>query len=154
VFWSGGAVHDLGTLPGDRGSEATAINNSGQVVGSSSGPSGIRAVLWTRSGEIQRLGTLPGGRYSQALAINDRGAVVGISGSTLGTRAFLWTAAGGVQDLNGLIPAGAGLVLSAALGINNLGQIVAIGHDDQGLGGHDEHEHNHELPLRVLLLVP
>lgn len=41
-----GTVVDLGNLLGDDGSEARDINNHRQVVGSSYGPRGYRAVLW------------------------------------------------------------------------------------------------------------
>ena len=41
-----GTVVDLGNLLGDEGSEARDINNRKQVVGSSFGPLGTRAVMW------------------------------------------------------------------------------------------------------------
>jgi probable HAF family extracellular repeat protein len=41
-----GTVVDLGNLLGDDGSEARDVNNHKQVVGSSFGPQGTRAVLW------------------------------------------------------------------------------------------------------------
>ena len=50
-----------------------AINNAGDVVGYSKGPSGMRAFLWTKGGGMQELGILPGGNSSRALAINDSG---------------------------------------------------------------------------------
>ena len=44
VLWTkAGNVRDLETLTGDWASEAVALNNSGEVVGSSKGPRGTRA---------------------------------------------------------------------------------------------------------------
>jgi probable HAF family extracellular repeat protein len=45
--WQNGSLTQLGALPGDRWSGATAINDRGQVVGWSTGKSRQRAVLWT-----------------------------------------------------------------------------------------------------------
>jgi probable HAF family extracellular repeat protein len=116
-------MRDLGTLPGDAASEAFAINNSGDIVGYSSGPSGIRAVVWRDGGQlIQPLGSLGGGGadYTLAHAINNRGDIVGVSRTAQGTRAFSWTARFGMQDL-GTLP---GDDSSAAVSVNDAGQIV------------------------------
>ena len=72
-------LHDLGTLPGSDYSEATAINNRGQVVGSSTFSSGPSHAFLYENGTMVDLGTLPGGFTSQALGINDRGQIVGYS---------------------------------------------------------------------------
>ena len=57
-------------------------------------------------------------------------------GQTIGTdgafHAFVYTTAGGMQDLNDLIPTGTGLVLDAADGINDLGQITGSAIDSMG----------------------
>ena len=74
-------ITDLGTLPGSTSSIATAINNSGQVVGNS----GDHAFLW-QNGVMTDLGTLPGSTSSTATAINNSGQVVGNSGN----HAFFW----------------------------------------------------------------
>ena len=72
VLWTKtGNVRDLGTLPGDTSSEASAINNNGDVVGYSKGLRGIHAFLWTKAAGMQDLGVLPGGNTSRALGINE-----------------------------------------------------------------------------------
>src|SRR5205823_13832500 len=66
---------DLGTLGGNRG-VATAVNNSGQVVGNSSTAGGKnRELSWTAAGGVMDLGTL-GGTCSEAAAVSDGGRVV------------------------------------------------------------------------------
>src|SRR3712207_5277036 len=67
-------ITDLGTLSGDNMSIARGINNSGQVVGTSSviygSPGNGRAFLYS-NGEMINLGTLPGTMFSEAYGIND-----------------------------------------------------------------------------------
>jgi probable HAF family extracellular repeat protein len=99
---------------------------------------------------MENLGTLPNGNHSRALSINDRGEVVGLSNTPKGIRAFLWTRNSGMQDLNTLIPADSDFVLEEAVGINDLGVILAIGYDKDDEGD----PHRHESPTRVFLLVP
>jgi probable HAF family extracellular repeat protein len=125
LWTSGTGMQDLGVLAGDTASRALSINARGMIVGSSFGPAGGHAVLWN-NGTIQNLGTL-GGNFSVARGVNNAGQVVGESAISLGPRAFLWTSAQGMQDLNSFIPASLGIVLTAALSINDNGQIVAIG---------------------------
>jgi probable HAF family extracellular repeat protein len=130
------ATDDLGTLGGTQ-SEADGINDWGQVVGYAqlSGDTTWHAFRTGPNRPINSatddLGTLDGTDQSEALGINNRGEVVGYSytsGDTI-ERAFLFR--GGVMhDLNDLIPANSGVVLEEAAGINDAGQIVAIG------GGH------------------
>jgi hypothetical protein len=52
--WSGGAVITLGSLPGSSGSQALAINDFGQAVGSSFGVSGDFATEWSGGQEPKR----------------------------------------------------------------------------------------------------
>jgi probable HAF family extracellular repeat protein len=148
VLWEkSGSIRALGTLPGDSGSESYAINNSGHVVGASSGPSGVHAWIWTDREGMRNLGSLSAGDFTMPLGINSRGQVVGVSGvETGGSHAFIWTANDGIRDLNDLIPAASGILVVAAVAINDRGQIIAYG------GGRDTYDH--DTPISVFLLTP
>jgi probable HAF family extracellular repeat protein len=116
----------LGTL-GGVDSYAMGVNGSGQVVGSSNVADGYsHAFLYDATG-MHDLGTLGGGS-SYAYGINDAGSVVGYSWVAGGsdTHAFLYYD-GVLFDLNSLIPADSGWLLTAAYGINDQGQIVGTG---------------------------
>ena len=103
---SGGAMADLGTLPGKTYSQGLAINDVGQVVGCSGNSLDTtdttqHAFLYTGTpgsgGAMADLGTL-GGTYSVGRAINTSGQVVGHSKTTGGAQhAFLYTGTPGVD---------------------------------------------------------
>ncbi len=95
---------------------ATAINDSGQVVGKSNTN---HAVIWN-SGSVSPtdLDTLAGGNYSEAKAINSAGQVVGYSNTTGGQHAVFWDN-GNIVDLGTL-----GGSSSYAYGINLSGDVV------------------------------
>src|SRR5215203_3896868 len=128
-------VEDLGTLGGSR-SWASAINDSGQVVGYSylAGDQNYHAFLY-KDGKMTDLRTL-GGTSSVAKGINKSGQVVGWSDNSSGERhAFLYDSTNGMKDLNSLIPADSGWTIHEARAINNYGQIAATGYKE-GVGQH------------------
>jgi probable HAF family extracellular repeat protein len=122
-----GEMTDLGTL-GGKTSAASDINDHGYIVGRSDGRGGMHAFIHDDNG-MHDLGALAGGS-SEAYSINNRGEVVGRSAvPSGGHHAFLFRE-GRMLDLNDLIPAGAGWVLTEAIDINNDGQIVGNGYLD------------------------
>jgi probable HAF family extracellular repeat protein len=138
--WRGEGLKDLGTLPGGDYSFAAAINQRGQIAGTSenskidpaSGNPEFHAVLWENEG-IHDLGTL-GGTASFAATLNDFGQVIGEAlndlpdplsilglgdGTTLTqTHAFLWQN-GKMHDLETL-----GGPDSWAMFVNDRGQVA------------------------------
>ena len=125
---AGLVVTDLGTLGGTY-SGAYGINASGQVVGFAytAGNAAAHAFRYS-GGAMSDLGTL-GGTYSYARGINASGQVVG-QADTAGNaaqHAFLYSGST-MTDLNSLV--GSGWTITDASGINDLGQISAIGDKD------------------------
>ena len=126
-------------IPLDLG--PVAINNAGQVAGTTAPPSGAgnNAAIYSGT-QVTDLGTLGGSQaFSYGNGLNDAGQVVGASGTTNTTlglpyHAFLYDGKEPLDDL-GTLP---GKKDSYAHGINNSGQIVGessnSGLDD--LSGH------------------
>jgi probable HAF family extracellular repeat protein len=123
-LYSNGSMTDLDTL---WGSGANGINSDGQVVGWN----GPHAFLYS-NGSMTDLGTL--GTSSTANSINNKGQVVGNSYTKTNgpSHAFIYDG-GSMLDLNNLISSGSGWTLQDATGINDLGQIVGIRVNAQGL---------------------
>ena len=132
-LYANGRMTDLGNLGGGH-SEASAVNDRDQVVGHSyiTGSVGgypyfgtSHAFHWT-GGAMTDLGTL-GGAQSHAYGINMRGQIVGMADAAGDYgRAFLFEN-GAMSDLNMLIDPALGWTLSSAQGINDAGQIAALG---------------------------
>ena len=129
-LYSGGKVINLGTL-GGKTTTATDLNNAAQVVGYSQIRSGeYRAYIYS-GGALTDLGVLQGGTQSLAYGINNSGQVVGASDSAAASTLHAFIYSGGrMRDLNSLIPANSGWVLTEAREINNSGQIVGNGIKD------------------------
>jgi probable HAF family extracellular repeat protein len=81
-LWRDGVVVNLGTLGGSH-TFVTAMNDAGQIVGSSYLPMGgqVHAFLW-ENGQMRDLGAT--GPYSSASDINEHGLIVGIAGGDSG----------------------------------------------------------------------
>jgi probable HAF family extracellular repeat protein len=125
VIWNAdGNVTTLGTLGGSS-SQATDVNDSGEVVGFASLKNGYQHAFSVISGTMLDLGTLGGSSY--AYGINDSGEIVGYSYLADGDQhAFLYDD-GTMLDLNSLLPANSGWVVEEAFGINASGQITGMG---------------------------
>jgi len=123
LLWMAGSVGQAGTITvytatvlgtlGGSASQAYGINDSGQVVGSSSTATSTRAFLYSSATGMTNLGTLSG--VSSATGINSGGQVAGNSGDY----AFLYSSSTGMSSLGSL---GGGW--SDAYGINDSGQVV------------------------------
>lgn len=83
--WSNGAIKALGGLPGSTDSQATAVNSSGEAVGTSLDPSDSdgHAVLFANGTitDLKAPGTGLPGADAEANAINDSGVIVGQGGN-------------------------------------------------------------------------
>lgn len=134
-LYENGITIDLDSLPDDSYGSASAVNDKGHVVGFS-GPTYLNyshAFLYTKNTGLINLGKLyPSDLFSVALDINNNGQIVGSSGSydlfsTSGeVHAFIYSD-GKLQDLNDLISADSGFILTQARAINDKGQIVGAG---------------------------
>jgi probable HAF family extracellular repeat protein len=132
VLWQNDIPKNLGNLGGALYSAANAINEQGNVVGSSdlAGDTNFFAgafvnahgFVW-QGGATTDLGTLPGDANSFAQSINNLGQIVGI-----GSRAIVWQN-GLAIDLNTLVPGPpfSPLYLLQANEINDRGEIAGLG---------------------------
>lgn len=130
-IYRSGSLTDLGTLGGSY-SVATAVNDSGAVVGASmttgSDWGSLRAFIY-ENGTMRSLGTLPGTTISEAHGINNAGQIVGATAIAVGQpyhHAFLYEN-GAMYDLNSLVDPSLGWTFIDANGINDDGSIIAYG---------------------------
>ena len=120
-LYSHGILNDLGPLDGIR-TGATAINNSGQIVGYA----GNRAFLYS-NGLMNEINlNLDGTTGGTPYAINNHGEVVGLGiGQNHAGHAILRHADGSLFDIDNLLnPLHDPQSGSRAYGINDLGQVV------------------------------
>ena len=119
VLWSDGKVEDLGTLAGGTYSDGWAINNNGDIVGSSLVGDfrvGEHAFLFTPGTGMTDL--TPDHTQAAALDINEAGLITGYFDAADGSLHAFLTAEKGLIDL-GELP-GFGATLGAALDPNGL----------------------------------
>ena len=135
VVWQDGKAIDIGSLGSTINNNPEDINCRGDVTGFANlaGDETFHAYLW-RKGVMTDLGTLPGDVHSVGQALNCQGQVVGrTSDADFNGVGFVWEN-GVMSDLNTLIPEDSPLFISDANGINDLGQIVAVGVTSTGEG--------------------
>jgi probable HAF family extracellular repeat protein len=142
AIWSDGSIHELSPLGDDATSAATAINESGQVVGISGRCDRARgrfsaehAVVWDAGSRTPtRLPDLGGVAWNTPTAITHHGDIAGFSdfpgdqGGGLNAHAVLWPRTGGIVDLKVLD----GDAISLAFGINDKNQVVGQSIGDAG----------------------
>ena len=115
-----------GLLAGGGYSNASGINDSGQIVGGSASASGAYAFLYS-DGTLTDLGTLAGGTRSYATGINNAGEIVGASNTSSGKwHAFAYSGST-MSDLGTL-----GGSSSYATGVNGSGQVVGYSATSSG----------------------
>lgn len=111
-----GSHQDVPGVAGQPLVSGAAVNDSGQIAGTTGMYETARAFLFSQ-GVSRSLGTLPGATSSEANALNNAGQVVGSSAGNGVTHAFLYSN-GAMRDLGTL-----GGTFSVALGINANGEI-------------------------------
>ncbi|WP_033400256.1 hypothetical protein [Actinokineospora enzanensis] len=108
VRWDKSGVHDLGTLPDDRTSQAEEISDNGWVLGVSiarhSRPS--IPVRWSPSGRIERLRAPDGYPYLNIQGMNRHGIVYGSASDRGPSVPVLWSLDGVPHILPTLTPGG------------------------------------------------
>lgn len=132
-FFDGTTMVDIGTLVKDEDSHAYAINNLGQVTGSSVVKPGQEHVVRYEGGVLSDLGVLDGTYTSTGKGINNAGTIVGTAFSAAGRHGFV-TVGGVLTDLESLIADGFdGWDIWDITGINDAGQIVGSAITDGAL---------------------
>jgi probable HAF family extracellular repeat protein len=122
---------------GAASSQGRAINDAGDIAGwcffpqvngyPTGQPARRDAFLWKPGVGMRDLGSL-GNRRADVLGIGADDTVVGFTVAATGAHvAFIARAGGAIQDLNALLPAGSGWVLTEAHAINAKGQIAGTG---------------------------
>jgi probable HAF family extracellular repeat protein len=97
--WSHGRRRLLGKFVGGDYSAASAINDTGQVVGDGNTSNSVVPFLWMSARGLRRIALLPGDNCGQAIAINRYGHVVGYSSGPDGKKAFLWRRGNDIRGL-------------------------------------------------------
>lgn len=120
-----GVITDLGTL-GGSGSVAYAINDVGQITGTSYTDTFANLPFIWENGVMTPLGTLGSTAFNWAWGINNLGDVVGASNLESGDKhGYLFTD-GTMIDLNSTLINGDGWVFTEAFDINDNGEIIGV----------------------------
>jgi probable HAF family extracellular repeat protein len=127
AFFSNGNGMTSLCLTCPASSYANALNSNATAVGSYINGSGYLHAAEFNSGNAKDLGTL-GGFQSVAYGVDDAGDVVGYSylSDNATTHAFIYSN-NVMVDLNSMLPVASGWDITAAYGINSLGDIVGTG---------------------------
>ncbi|MGA8761437.1 MAG: hypothetical protein WB562_00990 [Candidatus Sulfotelmatobacter sp.] len=112
-------IQDLGDLPNCDFAQAFAINNSGEVVGTSGKTPGESGFRWTAKAGMQPL--LQGGGMAAAQGVNSSGTIAGWAIVSGNHQAVYWSAGGALVQLGSL---GIQEQWSFAYAINTAGMIV------------------------------
>jgi probable HAF family extracellular repeat protein len=113
-----GGMQDLGTLAGGTSSQATSVNDVGDIAGTAANASSqSRAFLKLPGQPMKSLGTPPGSTQSFGYGLNDQAEIVG-------NPPFIWSD-NAMFDLESLLPSG--WHLNSVNDINDFGQIAAQG---------------------------
>ena len=130
-MWSpDGTIEDLGNLPGQSGGWATAINDSGVVVGSN----GDDAFVWTRADGMRRLADF--GFNAHRDQGDERRLGDGLGRARARTRRRRWS---GTRRVASTTSTGwstrSRSTRSRAMGLNDQHQLLVYGYTEDGNGG-------------------
>jgi probable HAF family extracellular repeat protein len=128
-LYSGGTLTDLTTVDhvsfSGSTAQATAINDSGWIVGEARNSGGTNDAFVYAGGTLTNLSTLTNGAAGQAFAINATGQIAGQMAFSSGTFGFVYTGGNGTHDTGGTIAKLNALgTSSAALDINASGEVA------------------------------
>ncbi len=129
VHTPGSGMLDLGFLPGGNYTYPRDMNDSGQVVGyARRADNSVCAFSYSAGSGITELPTLTGYELmSEAHGIDSAGQIVGSAQTSSGDRAAFLYSGGTMTNLNDLIDPSLRVNLTYGRGINDNGQIAAIG---------------------------
>ncbi len=140
-LYHNGQFSSLGTLNDTISSYATGINNEGLIIGASTYQPGnfdMHAFVHSGTGLLtpgDDIGTF-GGANSYAFYINDMGQVIGAAEDASGASLPFLYQNHTLYNINDLLPASAGLTVSAVFGISSDGRILGYGTNASGQGSY------------------
>ncbi|MEM7457258.1 MAG: hypothetical protein AAF456_23145 [Planctomycetota bacterium] len=96
------SVVDLGDLPGGSASRAFAINDNGEICGTSTVSNSTRGFFWSESAGMIDIGSPGSGFQIVAQDINNGGVIAGYGDSVNETVGFVWDPVNGSQNVGTL----------------------------------------------------